>query len=75
MLKLNIYFQDNCEDADNNVTYFDSLAFLQTVAFTIGYGHITPTCHAGRVKNTVIKFNIRSYDYKISNVSSNLQIR
>merc|ERR1711963_800016 len=38
-----------CEDDDNDVSYFQSLGYLQTVAFTIGYGHISPTCHTGKI--------------------------
>jgi len=30
-------------------SYFEALQYLQTVAFTIGYGHITPICHGGRI--------------------------
>ena len=42
---------DSCDDGnDNTLTYFDSFGYLQTIIFTIGYGHITPTCNAGKVK-------------------------
>jgi len=34
---------------DNTQDYFEAFAYLQTVAFTVGYGHISPMCHAGKI--------------------------
>ena len=51
-LYVNCYnFTDSCEDDGGyQITYFESLDYLQTVAFTIGYGHITPVCSAAKVR-------------------------
>ena len=46
------FFSDGCHaesEHDVDLSYFQSLGYLQTVAFTIGYGHISPTCHSGKV--------------------------
>ena len=46
------FFSDGCHaesEHDIDLSYFQSLGYLQTVAFTIGYGHISPTCHSGQV--------------------------
>ena len=46
------FFSDGCHaesEHDIDLSYFQSLGYLQTVAFTIGYGHISPTCHLGQV--------------------------
>ena len=34
---------------NDSITYFESLQYLQSVAFTVGYGHITPWCHSAKV--------------------------
>ena len=45
-----ILILDSCEaNGEYGGSYVDALQYLQTVAFTIGYGHITPLCHGGRV--------------------------
>ena len=63
MSKFNVYFQDNCEsEHTNTVTYIEAFGFLQTVAFTVGYGHISPACHGGKVYNTIITFYIKLQD-------------
>ena len=42
---------DGCGHNDHDdLTYFQSFGYLQTIAFTIGYGHITPICHGGKVQ-------------------------
>ena len=52
-----------------NISYFDSLDYLQTVVFTIGYGHIIPNCHTGKVSHNLkrsvktAKFYNRDYNY------------
>ena len=46
------FFSDGCHaesEHDIDLSYFQSLGYLQTVAFTIGYGHISPTCNSGQV--------------------------
>ena len=48
---------DSCIDSQKEnftISYFGSLQYLQTVAFTIGYGHITPMCHLGKVGSLII---------------------
>ena len=42
---------DPCEDdpCEYAASYIDAFQHLQTVVFTIGYGHISPTCSGGRV--------------------------
>ena len=43
-------FLDSCDQQYNgNISYFDSLQYIESVVFIIGYGHITPTCAAGKV--------------------------
>ena len=46
-------FPDGCDGAVHEgnwtISYFQSLGYLQTVMFTIGYGHITPLCVSGKV--------------------------
>ena len=44
---------DSCASTakyNDTISYYASFGYLQTVSFTIGYGHITPQCHAGKVK-------------------------
>ena len=42
---------DGCGHNDHDdLTYFQSFGYLQTIAFTIGYGHITPICQGGKVR-------------------------
>ena len=54
-MKVVLFFSD-CEAAVElgiNISYFDSLEYLQTVVFTIGYGHIIPNCHTGKVSQNL----------------------
>ena len=44
----------NSQKENFTISYFGSLQYLQTVAFTIGYGHITPMCHFGKVGSLII---------------------
>ena len=45
-------YSDSCEAGqDFTITFFESFGYLQTIAFTIGYGHITPVCHDGKVSS------------------------
>jgi len=41
--------EPNIECGGFNVSYIDAFQYLQTVAFTIGYGHISPLCSGGRI--------------------------
>jgi len=38
---------NKCEE--HEASYIDALQYLQSVAFTIGYGHISSTCTGGRI--------------------------
>jgi len=50
LFELTTQFEDGCEvEYNNSLTYFESLAYLETVVFTIGYGHISPVCTSGKV--------------------------
>ena len=42
------WFSERCDYDD--ITYFQSFGYLMTIAFTIGYGHITPPCPGGKVR-------------------------
>ena len=55
---------DSCIDSQKEnftISYFGSLQYLQTVAFTIGYGHITPMCHLGKVGSTPVGINEKGF--------------
>jgi len=45
-----IYQQIHNRCDNEYITYFQSFGYLMTIAFTIGYGHITPSCPGGKVR-------------------------
>lgn len=50
---------NSCIDSQKEnftISYFGSLQYLQTVAFTIGYGHITPMCHLGKAYTFIFAY-------------------
>jgi len=49
---------NSCLTLEDNstITYFESLQYLQSVAFTVGYGHISPACHSGKVYTFIFAY-------------------
>jgi len=50
---------NSCIDSQKEnftISYFGSLQYLQTVGFTIGYGHITPMCHLGKAYTFIFAY-------------------
>lgn len=59
LLNAGIYqpIHNSCDDNYNsNISYFESLQYLESVAFIIGYGHITPVCTAGKAYTFIFAY-------------------